>query len=57
MGNAVGKKDRSVNPSLNYFGDRVRIPWLYQLTLDEGDDVLAGNIRVMPAAKFFSALP
>ncbi|MCP4753225.1 MAG: ATP-binding protein [Proteobacteria bacterium] len=50
-------KDRSVNPSLNYFGDRVGIPWLYQLTLDEGDDILAGNVRVMPAAKFFSALP
>ncbi|MCP4691685.1 MAG: hypothetical protein GY859_26800, partial [Desulfobacterales bacterium] len=44
------------NPSLNYFGDRVGIPWLYQLTLNEGDDILAGNVRVMPAAKFFSAL-
>lgn len=48
---------RDVNPALYYFGERLGIPYLYQLTLEHGDDVLDGRVRVMPAAKFLSALP
>jgi len=49
--------DRAVNPALNYFGERLQIPYLYQITLDGGEDILDGRVRVMPAAKFLAALP
>ena len=48
---------RTVNPALNYFGQRLSIPYLYQLTLEPGDDYLDGRVRVMPASKFLAALP
>ena len=48
---------RSLNPSLNYFGDRLHIPFLYQVTLEERDDVMDGRVRMMPASKFLSAFP
>jgi predicted AAA+ superfamily ATPase len=51
------KGDRSVNPALNYFGERLKIPFLYQLTLEGKEDILTGRVRVMPAARFLSALP
>ena len=47
---------RKVNPALNYFGERLKIPFLYQITLEEEDDILVGGIRVMPAGKFLAAL-
>jgi predicted AAA+ superfamily ATPase len=50
-------KSRNVNPALNYFGERLGIPYLYQLTLEQGEDTLDGRVRVMPAARFLSALP
>lgn len=49
--------DRAVNPALNYFGERLKIPYLYQITLAGGEDILDGRVRVMPAAKFLAALP
>ncbi|NQU63256.1 MAG: ATP-binding protein [SAR324 cluster bacterium] len=48
---------RSVNPALTYFGDRLEIPWLFQICLEEGVDVLDGKTRIMSAGKFLSALP
>ncbi len=51
------KSGRAVNPALTYFGDRLKIPFLYQLILDGNEDILNGRVRVMPAAKFLSALP
>jgi len=51
------KSGRSVNPALIYFGERLKIPFLYQLHLDGNDDFLNGRVRVMSAAKFLSALP
>lgn len=49
--------DRNVQPALRYFGERMQIPFLYQLSLTGTDDVLDGRIRVMPAARFLGALP
>jgi predicted AAA+ superfamily ATPase len=49
--------DRTVSPALRYFGDRLQIPWLYQITLQGQEDVLDGPVRVMPATKFLAALP
>jgi predicted AAA+ superfamily ATPase len=48
---------RAVNPSLVYFGERLRIPYLYQITLEEGKDILDGKVRLMPASRFLTALP
>lgn len=50
-------KGRDINPALNYFGERLAIPFLYQLTLESVDDCLDGKVRIMSAAKFLSALP
>jgi hypothetical protein len=49
--------DRAASPALRYFGDRLQIPWLYQITLQGQEDILDGPVRVMPAAKFLAALP
>jgi len=48
---------RLVTPALNYFGERLAIPYLYQVTLEEGEDVFDGRVRIMPASRFLSALP
>jgi predicted AAA+ superfamily ATPase len=45
------------NPSLRYFGERLGIPYLYQIHLEGEDDVLDGRVRMMPAAKFLAAFP
>ncbi|MCX5824031.1 MAG: ATP-binding protein [Deltaproteobacteria bacterium] len=47
----------SVNPALRYFGERLQIPYLYQVSLNGSDDLLDGRVRIMPAAKFLCALP
>ena len=47
----------TASPALRYFGDRLQIPWLYQITLQGKEDVLDGPVRVLPAAKFLAALP
>jgi len=50
----IGKD--STNPALNYFGDRLNIPYLYQVSLEDREDVYDGKVRVMPASKFLSGL-
>ena len=47
---------RSVNPALNYFGERLKIPYLYQLVLSGTEDVMDNRVRIIPAAKFLGAL-
>ena len=48
---------RTPNPALRYFGERLKIPYLYQLNLEDRDDVFDGRVRVMSASKFLGALP
>jgi len=48
---------RTPNPALNYYGERLKIPYLYQITLEEGADTFNGRVRIMPAGKFLGALP
>ncbi|MBW2016151.1 MAG: ATP-binding protein [Deltaproteobacteria bacterium] len=48
---------RAVNPALIYFAERLEIPYLYQVTMEEGKDVLDGKVRLMPAGRFLAALP
>lgn len=49
--------DLHASPALRYFGERLDIPYLYQVHLQGKEDILDGGVRVMPAAKFLSSLP
>lgn len=63
---AVGRKpwfaveaklsDDRASPALRYFGERLPIPLLYQITLEGKRDFTEGGVRVIPAAKFLGAL-
>ncbi len=48
--------DTQISPHLRYFNDRIKIPFCYQVNRDSVDDYQDGNIRVLPASKFFSGL-
>jgi predicted AAA+ superfamily ATPase len=45
-----------VDPALVYFKERLRIPWAYQVTLEDGRDFVQDGVRVVPASRFLSAL-
>jgi uncharacterized protein len=45
-----------IDPALLYFGERLAIPWLYQLTLSETRDFVERGVRVLPASRFLAAL-
>lgn len=49
-----GAKD--LNKNLLYFGDRLSIPFLYQISLNTTEDYLTKKVRVMPVHKFLSGL-
>lgn len=49
--------DLRAGPALRYFGERLNIPYLYQVHLAGQEDILDGRVRVMPAAKFLAGLP
>jgi predicted AAA+ superfamily ATPase len=46
----------SIDPSLRYFRDRLKIPWVYQVVLEGQRDFIDGGVRCLPAAGFLSAL-
>jgi len=41
---------------LNYFGSRLKIPYLYQVVWKTKKDILKNGVRILPAEKFFTAL-
>ena len=45
-----------VDPSLVYFRDRLRIPFVYQVVLQGTRDFVQDGVRCLPAATFLSAL-
>ena len=47
----------AVNRALHYFGERLQIPFLYQVSLEGKEDVVDDGVRVMPAGAFLAALP
>jgi hypothetical protein len=51
------KGSKASNASLIYFGERLKIPFLYQLTFEGKEDIVSNNVRVMSAARFLAALP
>lgn len=46
----------SIEPSLTYFRDRLRIPWVYQVVLEGKRDFVQNGIRCVPARQFLGAL-
>jgi hypothetical protein len=46
----------TIDPSLVYFRDRLRIPWVYQVVLEGQRDFIERGIRCVPARSFFGAL-
>ena len=46
----------TIDPSLRYFRDRLRIPWAYQVTLDGRRDFVQDGIRCLPVRQFLGAL-
>ncbi len=48
--------ETQISPHLRYFNERIKIPFCYQVNRDGTTDYQDGNIRVLPASKFFSGL-
>ena len=45
-----------VDPSLVYFRERLKIPWVYQVVMQETRDVEKDGVRSLPARQFLGAL-
>lgn len=45
-----------IDPSLRYFGDRLKIPRKFQVVLEGKRNALAGGVHILPAHVFLSAL-
>ena len=45
-----------IEPSLGYFRDRVKVPWVYQVVLEGSRDFVQAGIRCLPARQFLAAL-
>jgi len=52
----VKSGDRKISKNLLYFGARLEIPLLYQLTTDPGTDYMEKGIRITSADRFLSSL-
>lgn len=47
---------KEVSKNLTYFGNRLNIPFLYQVVSEKDVDIMEGNIRIMSADKFLLSL-
>ncbi|MBU3965649.1 ATP-binding protein [Patescibacteria group bacterium] len=52
----VKSKDKTVSKNLIYFAGKLRLPYAYQITEDDGVDFEKDNVRVVSASKFLSGL-
>jgi uncharacterized protein len=48
--------DLDIDPSIRYFQQRLKIPFVYQVVLESRRDFIDGGVRCLPAADFLSAL-
>ncbi|MCC7186367.1 MAG: DUF4143 domain-containing protein [Acidobacteria bacterium] len=48
--------DARVDPSLRYYAQRLKIPFVYQVVLDGHRDVHDDGVRCLPAAHLLAAL-
>lgn len=53
----VKTSGRTIDPSLFYFRDRLKIPYAYQVVLDLDREFLEDGVHCLPAADFLAALP
>ncbi len=49
-------KETSIEPSLHYFRERLKIPWCYQVVLEGERDFVHNDVRCLPAYRFLNAL-
>lgn len=52
----VKNSDQKISKNLRYFGEKLNIPFKYQLIQTENVDFIQNDVRVMSVAKFLSAL-
>jgi hypothetical protein len=52
----VKSSSREILRHLNYFGTRLPIPYLYQLTAEKDVDVKKGGVRLVSADRFLASL-
>lgn len=52
----VKTNDKKLSNHLLYFKEKLAIPYCYQAVYDFNEDFIKGGIRVLPVAKFLSAL-
>lgn len=45
-----------VDPSLKYYREKLRIPWVYQVVLEGERDFVEEGVRCLPASAFLAAL-
>jgi predicted AAA+ superfamily ATPase len=48
--------DTQIKPALWYYKERLQIPWVYQVVLEESRDFVQDGVRCLPARRFFGAL-
>lgn len=47
----------TISKHLNYFADRIEVPWKYHVVMDDDIDLQNGKSRIISANKFLCALP
>ncbi len=52
----VKSSSKEISKNLTYFGDRLKIPFLYQVVLEDDIDIKKGSVRVMSLDKFLISL-
>ena len=52
----VKRSSKTVSSHLKYFMNRMEIPYLFQVVMDEDTDFMAHGIRVIGASRFLAAL-
>ncbi len=48
--------DQGIDPSIEYYRDRLRVPWVYQVVLEGQRDYQQRGVRCLPAHLFLGAL-
>jgi hypothetical protein len=49
-------RDDVISPHFRYFGDRLRIPFLYQVVAEGRRDHQTAEVRVVPGPRFLRAV-
>jgi len=52
----VKRSETTIDPSLYYFRERLKIPFVYQVVLEGSSDFVKSKIRCLPSHLFLSAL-